>query len=511
MHITRYGRSLKKAIVLITALTGFLVAFLIPFYTKSMLDAKVGYYTISINGVTVGAANSKNDVEEAFALARKKLSSQYSGDVYMNPEIVIQKEDRKIADRSTVNELSDEIYSYLFDNVLEVERNFNYVLKVADTTITMASLDDINTVLEKVMDSYDTLSQYNVEIASSEEVNGGYVVNLVKSSSTNAASDIVAAAVGGDGATVVDATDITNEGVTSIRFVENITIYAVPEGKNDVVSVDDAYQTLTKATTVNQSYIVTANDTLQFIADKYGVTVDKIVSLNPKIKNGTILVEGDIITVPYNKTLLTVETTRRMSFQEDYNETPNYSEDNTRNKYDNAVTTSGTTGQRYIEAEIVYNNDTELQRKYISLGSYVLSQAEPSSISVGTLSSSNYARPLKSEQGTLKSGFLDGDLDNGVEWSVDVGTDVLASADGKVTKAGWYSNYGYMVEITHSDGSITRYGHLSEIKVSVGDSVTKGNVIALTGNTGVATDNELLFEIIINGSYVNPLDYVNQN
>ena len=84
----------------------------------------------------------------------------------------------------------------------------------------------------------------------------------------------------------------------------------------------------------------------------------------------------------------------------------------------------------------------------------------------------------------------------------------MASAAGTVVKAGWGSGYGYVVYIQHSDGRQTRYGHLSKVLVSAGQTVSQGQKIALSGNTGVSTGPDLHFEILIGGVQVNPLKYL---
>jgi murein DD-endopeptidase MepM/ murein hydrolase activator NlpD len=86
----------------------------------------------------------------------------------------------------------------------------------------------------------------------------------------------------------------------------------------------------------------------------------------------------------------------------------------------------------------------------------------------------------------------------------------MATADGVVTRAGWYSGYGYCVDIQHANGVTSRYGHLSSIKVSVGQTVSQYEVVALSGNTGNSTGPHVHFEIHINGTAVNPLNYVNK-
>jgi murein DD-endopeptidase MepM/ murein hydrolase activator NlpD len=88
------------------------------------------------------------------------------------------------------------------------------------------------------------------------------------------------------------------------------------------------------------------------------------------------------------------------------------------------------------------------------------------------------------------------------------GLAIYASMSGKVTHAGWGTGYGNYVDITHPNGSKTRYAHMSKILVKNGDQVDQGHVIGLIGNTGWSTGPHIHFEIIINGKKVNPLSYL---
>lgn len=95
----------------------------------------------------------------------------------------------------------------------------------------------------------------------------------------------------------------------------------------------------------------------------------------------------------------------------------------------------------------------------------------------------------------------------GVDIGVGMGSPVYAAADGTVIVASWYGGYGYAVVIDHGSGISTLYGHNSSLNVSVGQQVTRGQVIASSGSTGVSTGPHLHFEVRINGQYVDPMQY----
>jgi murein DD-endopeptidase MepM/ murein hydrolase activator NlpD len=99
-------------------------------------------------------------------------------------------------------------------------------------------------------------------------------------------------------------------------------------------------------------------------------------------------------------------------------------------------------------------------------------------------------------------------MHTGLDFRGEMGEPIHATAAGTVTIAGWTGGYGKMVEIDHGNGLATRYGHLSEIDVSVGDKIRIGQIIAKLGSTGRSTGPHLHYETRVNGEPVNPQKFL---
>ena len=96
---------------------------------------------------------------------------------------------------------------------------------------------------------------------------------------------------------------------------------------------------------------------------------------------------------------------------------------------------------------------------------------------------------------------------------VDIGgvgytTNVLATKAGIVITSAYSSSYGNYVVVSHGQGNTTLYAHMSSRSVSEGDAVAQGDVLGITGSTGVSSGPHLHYEITENGSRVNPLNYL---
>jgi murein DD-endopeptidase MepM/ murein hydrolase activator NlpD len=104
-----------------------------------------------------------------------------------------------------------------------------------------------------------------------------------------------------------------------------------------------------------------------------------------------------------------------------------------------------------------------------------------------------------------------GAMHSGLDFKGPQGTEILAAADGLVTSAGWQGGYGKCIEITHANGLVTRYAHLSGMDVTVGQSIKRGVQIGRMGSTGRSTGSHLHFEVRMNGQAINPMKFLEAN
>lgn len=123
--------------------------------------------------------------------------------------------------------------------------------------------------------------------------------------------------------------------------------------------------------------------------------------------------------------------------------------------------------------------------------------------------SQGFIRPMnKSDIRQISAYWGDGRNHKAMDFAGNVGAPLFAAKGGKVTFAGYDGNYGYCVVVDHGNGYKTRYAHASALCVKKGEKVTQGQQIAKLGNTGRSTGPHLHFEVIKNGTRVNPAPYI---
>jgi septal ring factor EnvC (AmiA/AmiB activator) len=159
------------------------------------------------------------------------------------------------------------------------------------------------------------------------------------------------------------------------------------------------------------------------------------------------------------------------------------------------------------EAERRAAAEREAQRRAAQQTSSSSSSGSTSTARTSAPSSSGFAWPLCAPV-TSEYGPRWGRMHAGIDQGASTGTPIGASKAGTVIFAGWQGGYGNLTLIDHHDGVVTAYAHQSRFAVGAGTSVSQGQTIGYVGNTGNSTGPHLHFETRVNGSAVNPRQYL---
>jgi len=234
-----------------------------------------------------------------------------------------------------------------------------------------------------------------------------------------------------------------------------------------------------------RTYVVKSGDTLAAVADRYGIPLSYLVASN-ELSDPSVLYPGQVLILPQGGVVHTVRPGQTLA---DLAATYGVSEEEIRRA--NRLSGEPASGTRVLVPE---------PRRV----------PQAAALELGRGQKSRFIWPLK---GRLTSPFgprvhpvYGGpDFHTGIDLAVPEGSEVHAAAPGTVTWAGSRGGYGLLVVIDHGDGYSTYYGHLSRILVHVGQFVEVGQMIALSGNTGLSTGPHLHFEVRKFGEPINPL------
>ena len=296
------------------------------------------------------------------------------------------------------------------------------------------------------------------------------------------------------------------DGLKALNFAEKVEICEAYVDADQVTPLQDAIEAVTKETEKNQTYEVQPGDTLSVIANSRGYYVDEVLALNPGLTRDATLHLGDEIVISVPEPELSVLTTQQSTYEEDYDAETQYIDNDSWYTTQQVVRQEAVPGHHEVTVLTTSKNGTETSREMVAEN--VITEPVPEIIEKGTQTPPTYIKPITG--GTLTSTFKWrwGRMHKGIDWAVPKGTAVRASCGGTVVSAGWSGGYGNCITIRHPDGKQTRYGHLSKILVSAGQKVDQGQKIALSGNTGRSTGPHVHFEILVNGTQVNPLKYL---
>lgn len=299
-----------------------------------------------------------------------------------------------------------------------------------------------------------------------------------------------------------------DDGVKYVGFTDRISVVETYVNASQIESKDAVYSDITTPVDEAEIYVVVPGDCLSIIAEKVGMSVDKLKELNEGIENDDDIYYDDRLNIVVPTPPVEVMVEKQETYTENYYADVEYQDDGSMFIGETSVIQEGTPGKHTVSDLVTYKGNIESDRKHVD--EIVEVAAVPQIVLRGTKSRPTYMFPVTNWNVTSNFGYRWGRLHAGTDVGVPEGTTVRASRGGQVVTAGWVGGYGNCVIIDHGDGVCTRYGHLSQVLVSVGQYVDQGEQIALSGNTGRSTGPHLHFEIRINGEPTDPLPYLYQ-
>lgn len=523
-HMTCCYRRLNIIKIKIGVLAIFVSIFFLPSYVPF---EKLGnnMFTVILNNKEAGVVASPEEAEEYALEARRRIASD-------SEELVLVEGNLETVGSEVLWGKID-APGQVIDNMVEIFRSDvketlqrSYVVKINEYMVNLSRKDEVISLLQAALDKYDSESRYQVELhldpARELSVLTTQIQNQEEAVEEVQETVNMEAGIHADLTEVFAAVEPAKEkdfedydlGLISMEYGDSIEVVEAYLNEDDLTPLGAAIQEVTQDEEKSDVYEVVSGDTLSEIAIKTNIPMDRLIEMNESLEDENSMIRvGDelVITVPEPK--LAVVRQEEMYYEEDYEEEVIYVDNDDWYTTETKTLQEPSAGHRRVIAVVTFENDKKVNQEIVK--EEITYQAVPKIVERGTKIPPTYIKPISGGRLTSRFGRRSrptrGASTNhkGVDWATPTGTAVFASCGGTVAKAGWGSGYGYVVYINHPDGRQTRYGHLSKVLVSPGQTVSQGQKIALSGNTGISTGPHLHFEILINGSQVDPFAYMN--
>ena len=483
------------------------------------------FFHIQVNGQDVGTLGDKSRIEELLLQARRNVAVHSDELVFMEADMTVVGEEVLWGEVDGEEDVLRNMEEALRTRIYETMHH-SYTLKINEYIISLSSLGEVQALLQAAIDKYGNDGKFIVELNhDSEREFSVLTANVVESVGGDDADGtgyteagiqcVISSLTGNQEKTERENFEDYDLGILKMDFSEEVEIVEAYLPESQLTSLEDAINLVIMEQETPSIYEVVSGDTLSEIAIRVNIPMDTIVEMNDSLEDvNSVLHIGDqlLITVPEPE--LSVTRVEEEYYEEIYDADIIYIDNDDWYTNQTVVHQQPSAGYRKVVADVSYINDKEVGREILK--EEIIQPAVAKIVERGTKIPPTYIKPISGGRQTSGFGRRSAPTKGastyhkGVDWATPTGTPVYASSGGTVSRAGWGSGYGYVVYIDHEDGRQTRYGHLSKILVTTGQKVKQGEKIALSGNTGVSTGPHLHFEILINGTQVDPLKYLDK-
>lgn len=508
MGINEEVKLMKKNTIMTVIITGIVgVILLLSCMTKSLYNEVNTYYQVYLNGKQIGVINDKNELYNLINNNQSAIKNEYK------VENVYPPTDLKIIATNTYSKRVDNVNT-VYD---KIEEDDDFTIKGYTVNVKKDNEEFKINILDKEV-FYDAAKRF-VSAFLSEEEYEKYI--------NNSQEKIVA----------------TGRVIQGMRFLENITIQEAYVSVNEKIYTDELELSqflLFGSNPKSKSYTVKLGDTIESVADDNELNVEEFLVANTNYKSSnTLLRVGDKV----NVTLINPQLTFVYDLYEIKDEVVYYQKEdpiydkNQPTTYKNVIPGrngidrveeiySVTNGERSQEVTVtklatikeVKNQITTIGTKKIpsNSGGGIINNYQPVVLDGYWAWPTNRGYVITSYRG-WRWGRMHQGID--VSGAGNFGSPIYAAASGTVTytyngcpsRGHGYGDscgnaLGNSIQITHGNGYVTKYGHLHQtLKVKVGQTVKKGDLIGYMGNSGSSTGAHLHFEVLINGTNIDPM------
>lgn len=510
-------------VMITTALAIFLC---VPGLKKYSKDAEgANLVSVYMNGTLVGTVDDTSRIDSIVARARKRIAKEHTGLVLIKADIVLRGSTEVFGTINSDEQLEEAIYNMMLDSAVATKESA-YEVKINRFTVKLKTADEVLSLLQAAKDMYDDTNAYSVNLVLDPDRELDVLTtkmekNSEKSEDDEKKEDVMP--VSGMAQKFQQFYKEANEyeaigftlGIKGIDFNEKVEVVKTYVDADEISTLEEAIAEVTKEQEKSKIYVVESGDTVGEVAQKNNLSVDQLLAMNSDVltSESSMLHVGDELKVTSPEPELSILKTEEIYYEEYYDAPIQYVDNNEWYTTEQKTLQQPVEGFRKVIADVTYKNNSKLSTNIVYEN--VVAEAVPKIVERGTKVPPTYVYPISG--GRMSSSFGKrkapkkgaSTFHKGIDWAVPTGTAIRASCGGVVTRAGWGSGYGYCVYIKHPDGKETRYGHCSKVLVKAGQTVKQGEKIALSGNTGVSTGPHLHFEILVGGSQVNPLKYLN--
>lgn len=302
--------------------------------------------------------------------------------------------------------------------------------------------------------------------------------------------------------------------IEKVEFLDQVQVVPGKSAPEQIMTVAEAVEAMVKGLEKIVPHVVGKGESLWTIARDHGLTVAELQELNPSLK-GELLQIGQELNLKKAEPLVNVVSTWETTVEEEIPYKVVYEDDASLWKGQEKVKQSGKNGSRIVTYHVTQTNNQITDKQ--TLAEKIIEEPTAKVVRKGTklivASRSSGGNgilgwPLRGSITSPYGKSRGGSKHTGLDIDGDTGEPVAAAEDGTVVRASTYGTYGKCVDIDHGQGLVTRYAHLSKIEVSVGQKVSRGDLIGRVGSTGRSTGSHLHFEVIENGKHASPLNFL---